>query len=64
MIVKRSVETIWTRHDRADDVRSFLATHEVPQSEKAVAQALERLEVAEGLAKRESNRLSAYLQPR
>ena len=62
MIVKRSVETIWARHDQADDVRAFLATHEVPQSEKAIAQALERLDVAEGLARRESNRLSSYLQ--
>ena len=62
MIIKRSVETIWTRHDQADDVRSFLATHEVPQSKKAIAQALERLDVAEGLAKRESNRLSGYLR--
>ena len=62
MIVKRSVETIWARHDQADDVRVFLSTHEVPQSEKAIAQALERLDVAEGLAKRESNRLSGYLR--
>ena len=61
MILKRAVETIWTRHNRADDVRAFLATHEVPHSDKAIAQALERLDVAEGLAKRESNRLSAYL---
>jgi puromycin-sensitive aminopeptidase len=62
MIVKRAVETIWTRHDRAEDVRTFLATHEVPHGEKAMAQALERLDVAEGLAKRESNRLSGYLR--
>ena len=62
MILKRAVETIWTRHDQADDIRAFLATHEVPSSEKAVAQALERLDVAEGLAKRESNRLTGYLQ--
>ena len=62
MILKRAVETIWTRHDEADDIRAFLATHEVPSSEKAVAQALERLDVAEGLAKRESNRLTGYLQ--
>ncbi len=64
MIIKRAVETIWTRHDRADDVRAFLATHEVPHSEKAIAQALERLDVAEGLARRESNRLTGYLQRR
>jgi puromycin-sensitive aminopeptidase len=62
MILKRAVETIWTRHDQADDVRAFLATHEVPHSDKAIAQALERLDVAEGLAKRESNRLAGYLR--
>jgi len=62
MILKRAVETIWTRHDQADDVRAFLTTHQVPHSEKAVAQALERLEVAQGLAQRESNRLTGYLQ--
>ena len=61
MILKRAVETIWTRHEQAEDVREFLATREVPHSEKAIAQALERLDVAEGLAKRESNRLSVYL---
>jgi puromycin-sensitive aminopeptidase len=62
MILKRAVETIWTRHDQADDVRAFLTTHQVPHSEKAVAQALERLEVAKGLAQRESNRLTGYLR--
>jgi hypothetical protein len=62
MIVKRAVETIWTRHNRADDIRAFLSNHEVPDSEKAVAQALERLEIAEGLARRESNRLSRYVR--
>ena len=62
MILKRAVETIWTRHDQADDIRAFLATHQVPHSDKAVAQALERLDVAEGLAKRESNRLSGNLR--
>ena len=62
MIIKRSVETIWTRHDQADDVRAFLESHPMPHSEKAVAQALERLDVAEGLAQRESNRLSGYLR--
>jgi len=61
MILKRAVETIWTRHNQADDVRAFLATHQVPHSEKAVNQALERLDVADGLAKRESNRLAVYL---
>ena len=61
MIIKRAVETIWTRHEQADDVRAFLAAHEVPHSQKAMAQALERLDVAEGLAKRESNRLTGYL---
>lgn len=63
MILKRAVETIWTRHDRAADIRAFLAAHEVPHSEKAIAQALERLDVAERLAQRESNRLRSYLQP-
>lgn len=62
MILKRAVETIWTRHDQADDVRAFLASHEVPHSEKAIAQALERLDIAEGLANRESNRLAGYLR--
>ena len=62
MIIKRSVETIWARHDQADDVRAFMANHPMPHSEKAIAQALERLDVAEGLAQRESNRLTGYLQ--
>ena len=62
MILKRALETIWTRHDQAHDVREFLATHEVPHSEKAISQALERLDVAEGLARREANRLSGYLK--
>jgi puromycin-sensitive aminopeptidase len=61
MIAKRAVETIWTRHDRGDEIRAFLATHEVPLGGKAMAQALERLEIAEGLARRESNRLSRYV---
>ena len=64
MIIKRSVETIWTRHDQADDVRAFLEHHPMPHSEKAVAQALERLDVAESLARRESNRLTGYLRTR
>jgi puromycin-sensitive aminopeptidase len=62
MILKRAVDTIWTRHDQADDVRAFLASHEVPHSEKAIAQALERLDIAEGLANREANRLAGYLR--
>lgn len=62
MILKRALETIWARHDRADDVRAFLAAHQVPHSEKAISQALERLDVAEGLARREANRLSGYLR--
>ena len=62
MIIKRTVDKIWARHDQADDVRAFLANHPMPHSEKAIAQALERLDVAEGLARRESNRLTGYLQ--
>ena len=61
VIVKRAVEPIWTRHDRADDIRVFFATHQVPHAERAMAQALERLEIAEGLAKRESKRLSQHV---
>ncbi len=64
MILKRIIEPIWARHEEADDVRAFLAEHEVPHSEKALAQALERLEVAEMLAQRESHRLTEYLAAR
>jgi puromycin-sensitive aminopeptidase len=62
MIAKRAVETMWTRHNRAGDIRTFLSTHEVPNAEKAMAQALDRLEIAERLANRESNRLGDYVR--
>ena len=52
MLIRRTFEHVWTLNAIADDVHHFFDRREVPEAEKALAQALERMDAMAALRKR------------
>ncbi|NIA25048.1 MAG: M1 family peptidase [Gammaproteobacteria bacterium] len=61
MLLKRTLGTLWTLSNAADEVHAFFDGRTVHHAEKALAQELERLDVMAAFRERAGEQLAAYL---